>query len=382
MLDADSLAWITLARAPGLDAQRLSSALSLVDGPAQLVSAAAAAAAALWDQAGIPSATREFLASPAAQPQLLERRWLEKPGHHLIPFTDPRYPRLLRSLEHHPIALYLSGNPDLLESPQLAVIGTRNPTAQGNDTAREFAEHLAERGLGITSGAAEGIDSSAHRGALAGQGITVGVLGTGVDRVYPPHNAPLYRDIERYGALISEFPLGTPPRRGNFPQRNRIIAALSLGTLVVEAARRSGSLITARCATTYGRQVFAVPGSIHNPMSRGCHELIKAGAKLVESAADILRTLNFSSFFSNDFHASEGGDEAPPCASGMDKDHKILLDALGFDPVDLDLLVERTGFKPEAVSSMMLILELEGHVQAALGGRYSRVAYRRAAGER
>jgi DNA processing protein len=378
MLEADSLAWITLARAPGLAATQLSSALALVEAPAHLLTASDA----LWSLAGIPHVTREFLTSAAAGPLPAERRWLEADHHHLIPFTDPRYPRLLRSIDRHPIALYLSGNPNALDGPQLAVIGTRNPTAQGRDTALEFAAQLAQRGLGIVSGAAEGIDGSAHRGALDAQGLTVGVLGTGVDLVYPSHHAPLYRDIERYGALVSEFTLGTPPRRGNFPQRNRVIAALSLGTLVVEAARRSGSLITARCATTYGRQVFAVPGSLHNPMSRGCHELIKGGARLVESAADILRALNFSAFFSNDFHASGDGDEPPPHASGMDKDHKILLDALGFDPVDLDLLVERTGFKPEAVSSMMLILELEGHVQAALGGRYSRVAYRRAAGER
>jgi DNA processing protein len=198
-------------------------------------------------------------------------------------------------------------------------------------------------------------------------------LGSGIDIIYPRINFPLSEQIRFQGALISEFPLGWPPRRENFPQRNRIIAALSLGTLVVEAARRSGSLITARLAGDHNRELFAVPGSIHNPLSRGCHELIRQGAKLTETAADILRELNFSAFFDRAREAS-GGLAAPPVIeAGMDKEHKILLDALGFDPADIDLLVVRTGFKPEAVSSMMLILELEGHVQAAPGGRYSRV---------
>src|SRR6202042_299669 len=219
----------------------------------------------------------------------------------------------------------------------------------------------------------EGIDSAAHRGALAAQGITLAVLGNGIDRVYPRCNRRLSEQIRFRGALLSEFPLGTPPRRENFPQRNRIIAALSLGTLVVEAARRSGSLITARLAADQNRELFAVPGSIHNPLSRGCHELIRQGAKLTETVSDILSELNFSAFFAGMRRGSDSPDAAPGIEAGMDKEHKILLDALGFDPADLDMLVVRTGFKAEAVSSMMLILELEGHVQAAPGGRYSRV---------
>jgi DNA processing protein len=229
---------------------------------------------------------------------------------------------------------------------------------------------------------AVGIDASAHQGALDAQGATIGVLGTGIDVTYPRCNEQLYSQVAHYGTLVSEFPLGEPPRRRNFPRRNRLIAALAMGTLVVEAARRSGSLLTAMLAGTYGRQVFAVPGSIHSPLSRGCHELIKKGAALVEDADDILLKLNFSAFFANDLARQMASAPSLSDTSGMDKDHKILLDALGFDPVDLDSLIVRTGFKPEAVSSMMLILELEGHVQAAPGGRYSRVAYRRAGGER
>jgi DNA processing protein len=374
----DLLAWATLGRAPGLDVATLSAALARLGNPTAIVNATEAERI----QAALPLATAAFLSTPAAVPRAAERRWLESARHYLIPFRDSRFPKLLLTLPDCPIALYVSGDVDALTDPQLAIVGSRNPTPQGRETAGAFAEYLAERGLGITSGVAEGIDAGAHHGALKAQGITLGVLGTGIDLVYPPCNRRLCETIERQGALISEFPLGTPPRRGNFPQRNRIIAGLSLGTLVVEAARRSGSLITARLANTYGREVFAIPGSIHNPLSRGCHELIKAGAKLVETADDILSELNFSSFFANDLGKMATARSGGLPASGMDKDHKILLDALGFDPVDLDKLVVRTGFKPEAVSSMMLILELEGHVQAAPGGRYSRVAYRRAGGAR
>jgi DNA processing protein len=379
MLDFDEvLAWSALAHAPGLDPTSLSAALDV------LGSAHACLTSSALDlqRAGLPAATCAFLSSLESRPGAAMRRWLETPRNHLIPLTQPGFPRLLRELPDCPLALYVRGNPAALEDPQLAVVGTRNPTAQGKSTAFEFAEYLAERGLGITSGVAEGIDTCAHRGALRGQGITLGVLGTGVDVVYPSSNHGLCSQIIESGALISEFPLGTPPRRGNFPQRNRIIAALSLGTLVVEAAQRSGSLITARLANSYGREVFAVPGSIHNPMSRGCHHLIKAGAKLTETAEDILCELNFSAFFGAAKGMPSGVPHAALHTAGMDKEHKILLDALGFDPVDLDTLIVRTGFKPDAVSSMMLILELEGHVQAAPGGRYSRVANRRATGER
>ena len=298
---------------------------------------------------------------------------MENPRHHVLPFTDERFPTQLCSTNRHPIALFVVGNVEVLNDPQLAVVGTRNPTPQGRETAREFSEYLAGRGLAVTSGLAEGIDSAAHRGALAAQGVTLAVLGSGVDVIYPRSNAPLAEEILQQGALISAFALGTPPRRENFPQRNEIIAGLSLGTLVIEAARRSGSLITARWAAELGRELFAVPGSIHNPLSRGCHELIRQGAKLTETAHDILSELDFSGFFAARTRAVSTHPAAVRGETAMDNDHKILLDALGFDPADLDVLVVRTGFKPDAVSSMMLILELEGHVQAAPGGRYSRV---------
>jgi DNA processing protein len=321
----------------------------------------------------VPEAAREFLSGAKAALSLQERAWLENPRHHVVPFTDSRYPAALRGAGRFPIALYVAGNPEVLNEPQLAIVGSRNPTAQGRNTARELAEYLAARGLAITSGLAAGIDSEAHQGALKAQGTTLAVLGSGADVIYPRIHRALSAEIQQLGAVVSAFPIGTAPRRENFPQRNGIIAALSLGTLVVEAARRSGSLITARLAADLGRTVFAIPGSIYSPLSRGCHELIRQGAKLTETAHDILSELNFSSFFARVNLPPAGPSAAVLPASGMDKDHKILLDALGFDPADLDELVVRTGFKPEAVSSMMLILELEGHVQAAPGGRYSRV---------
>jgi DNA processing protein len=370
MLRAEELfAWIALSRTPRLETSALEPALEALGGAVGILNAPDSA----LKEAGFPVAAREFLGSAAAAPTAAERAWLEDPAHHLLPFTASNYPHLLRLIGRCPIALYVEGHAEALSDPQLSIVGSRNPSAAGCETAFDFAATLAACGLGITSGLALGIDSAAHRGALKAQGITLAVLGSGVDVIYPQGNRSLSDQIRGQGALISEFPLGTPPRRENFPQRNRTIAGLSLGTLVIEAARRSGSLITARLAGEHNRELFAVPGSIHNPLSRGCHELIRQGAKLTESAADILSELNFSAFFERSRPASCGAVSRANPEAGMDKDHKILLDALGFDPADLDVLVVRTGFKAEAVSSMMLILELEGHVQAAPGGRYSRV---------
>jgi DNA processing protein len=370
LAEEESLAWMTLTRAPALDVESCRRALQICGSARGIL----AARDAEWQRAGLPPITREFLASTHATATEAERRWLRQPRHEFLPFHDAGFPQILfRDQARPPLALYVVGNASVLSDPQLAIVGSRNPTPTGRDIAFEFAEQLAASGLGIVSGLAEGIDTAAHRGALAAQGITIAVLGSGVDIIYPRHNLQLSEEISLQGVLLSEFPLQAPPRRENFPRRNRLIAALSLGTLVVEAARRSGSLITARLAADHNREVFAVPGSIRNPLSRGCHELIRDGAKLTERAADILSELNFSAFFSAPALSGGRAGPAPGIAAGMDKEHKILLDALGFDSADLDLLVVRTGLKPEAVSSMMLILELEGHVQAAPGGRYSRV---------
>jgi DNA processing protein len=365
----DRVAWVVLSRTPGLNTATVERALAITGTPAALLRLSAASLAAL----GLGPAARHALATGSGL-TADEQRWLERPDHHLVSCTDARFPPLLRAAGGCPLLLYVAGDAQHLADPQLAIVGSRNPTGAGTDNAFAFAQHLASSGLTITSGLAEGIDAAAHRGALAAPGITLAVLGTGIDQIYPRMHVELSEQIRSQGALISEFPLGMPGRAANFPQRNRIIAGLSLGTLVIEAARRSGSLITARLAGEAGREVFALPGSIHNPLARGCHQLIREGAKLTENAADILSELNFSSLA-----GSQPGAAAAPAATRkskpmMDKGHEILLDALGFEPSDLDVLVRRTGFKPEEVSSMMLILELEGHVRSAHGGRYTRVA--------
>jgi DNA processing protein len=367
--DEDVLAWMVLSRAPRLDVPTLSRAFE------ELGSTSAARllrdAGAALQSATLPAAASGFLAGASANER--ERAWIRHPQHHVVSFVDERYPLQLRDVPGAPAVLYVVGDATVLNDPQLAIVGSRNPTAGGRDTAREFARNLAACGLCITSGLAEGIDSAAHLGAIDGCGVTIAVLGSGVDVIYPQGNRRLALQIERHGALVSEFALGTPPRSKNFPQRNSTIAALSLGTLVVEAALRSGSLITARLAGEHNRELFAIPGSIHNPLSRGCHELIRNGAKLTETAADILSELNFSGISCHPTAARPEPSRQAEFVPGMDKGRKILLDALGFDPADLDALVVRTGLKPQTVSSMMLILELEGHVQAAPGGRYSRV---------
>jgi DNA processing protein len=268
-----------------------------------------------------------------------------------------------------PAALYVQGSVAALSSPQLAMVGSRSPTPAGRATAREFAAWFSRAGLTVTSGLAVGIDAASHEGALAGGGVTIAVYATGLDRVYPAEHTALARRIRAQGALVSEFPPRTPPLRGHFPRRNRLIAGLSLGTLVVEAARHSGSLITARHAGEAGREVFAIPGSIHSPLSRGCHQLIKDGAKLVEEAADVLSELNFS--LRKEAVTMSKPESRKP--RELDKEYEMLLDAVGFEPATIDVLVARTHLPGESVASMLLILELEGRVAALPGGRYGRL---------
>ncbi len=302
-----------------------------------------------------------------------EIAWLAEPHHHLITLSDPRYPPLLREIADPPAALYVIGDPAVLSSTQLGIVGSRNPTPGGSETAHAFATYLTLSGLTITSGLAMGVDAAAHRGALVAGGKTIAVAGTGLDRVYPARHRELAHQIAAQGALISEFPLGTPALAFNFPRRNRIISGLSLGVLVVEAALQSGSLITARLAAEQGREVFAIPGSIHNPLARGCHALIRQGAKLVETAADILEELGPIAQLSVPARQTDG---VGNITSGLGVEAMTLLECLGFDPTPVDSLIERSGLTPEAVSSMLLVLELQGHVVSAPGGHYNRVIKR------
>jgi DNA processing protein len=310
-----------------------------------------------------------FLAAPDEGAIEADLAFLAESGARILLFTDPEYPALLRETSGAPAVLYVLGSLAALASPQLAMVGSRSPTPAGRATAREFAAYFVRAGLTVTSGLAFGIDAASHEGALAGGGLTVAVLGSGLDRIYPAEHAALARRICANGALVSEFPLRTAPLRANFPRRNRIISGLSLGTLVVEAARQSGSLITARLAADAGREVFAIPGSIHSPVSHGCHQLIKAGAKLVEDAADVLTELRISVPKEQLTERANEADELP----ALDKEYEMLLDALGFEPASIDTLVARTQLPSESVASMLLILELGGRVAALPGGRYGRL---------
>lgn len=328
-------------------------------------------AAAPCEELELPRAAREFLAAPDAAAIDADLKWLEASGAMVIPCTVPEYPPLLAQTHRAPPVLYVLGNEDVLSSPQIAIVGSRNASSGGLATARAFATELARVGLTITSGLAIGIDSAAHEAALDAGGSTIAVCGCGLDIVYPLRNRRLAQRIREQGALVSEFPPRTEPRAPHFPQRNRIISGLALGTLVVEAAQTSGSLITARHALEQGREVFAVPGSIHNPQTQGCHMLIRSGACLVSSATELLAELpNFlrEQLLAPAQVACVGGAER---SLELDKDYEMLLDALGFEPASIDVLAARTGLPGDSIASMLLILELQRRVAPHPGGRYS-----------
>ncbi|MBD3609076.1 MAG: DNA-protecting protein DprA [Gammaproteobacteria bacterium] len=323
------------------------------------------------EAAGLKPAAIDAITTPdeARIEQALE--WAREEHNHILLRSDQLYPDLLRELDDAPPLLYLHGNAELLSMPQLAIVGSRNPSESGARSARDFARHLSNMGLTITSGLATGIDAAAHQGALDSRGLTVAVVGTGLDRVYPARNRELAHAIAEQGLLVSEFPLGTHPAKANFPRRNRIISGLSVGTLVVEAALQSGSLITARLAMEQGREVFAMPGSIHNPLSRGCHQLIRDGAKLVETGEHIIEEL--ASLVSLSMRPNRESEPLAEEAVEIDKEYQELLQHIGYEPTAVDIAVERSGLTAEAVSSMLLLLELQGYVCSAPGGCYIRV---------
>jgi DNA processing protein len=366
-MDAEErAAWLRLTLTPELG-PRTARALLAAFGLPQVVFAAPRAALARH----LPERLAAALAVPAqdevAAAVRAAERWLslDPQAHALVTLADDDYPPLLLATADPPPALFAAGRRELLRRPALAIVGSRSATAQGAANAEAFAQHLARAGLTIVSGLALGIDAAAHRGALkaAGEGAdasTVAVLGTGVDVAYPASNRPLHEAVRGRGLLLSEFALGTPGIAHNFPRRNRIIAGLARGVLVVEAALRSGSLITARLAAESGREVFALPGSIHAPTARGCHRLIKDGAKLVESAQDVLDELRI------DAVAGERRSPRPPA-------HGALLAALGFDPVDLDTLATRTGRDAGSLAAELLELELAQDVERLPGNRYQRL---------
>jgi DNA processing protein len=355
--------------------------------------AALAAGVAHWRGCGLSDAQVGALLKPDHARLEQARRWLAEPDHHLLGWTDPDYPSLLRRSANAPFALFVAGDPALLWHPSIAVVGSRAASPGGRDNAATFARSIAAAGFGVASGLAAGVDAAAHEAALAAGGLTLAVLGTGPDIPYPRGHACLHARIATSGVVVSEHLPGTGARAEHFPSRNRILAGLALGTVVVEAAERSGALITARQAVEAGREVFAIPGSIHNPMARGCHRLIRDGAVLVETAAEVVaalapaarelaadlrRRLDAPTSGARDYcqdaitrGADTGSEVAQRHLPAHDADYQKLWKALGHDPTGMDQLVERTGLTPAELSSMLLLMELDGRVTTQ-HGRYHR----------
>ena len=357
-LDSRSLAWATLAH-KRLPQRALVVLLAALRDPQAVLDASAAVLAR-----HVPPELAAAVRAPVPTAELdATIRWLDDPAHHLIAWDDSDYPRALLDLGHAPPVMFHLGRRDLLNRPALAIVGSRNATPQGRATARDFARALAEAGLTIVSGLALGIDAAAHEGALGTASSTVAFTGTGPDRVYPARNRDLARRIADTGSIVTEFVPGTPPRKENFPRRNRLISGLARGVLVVEATLSSGSLITARWAGEQGRDVFAIPGSIHSPFARGCHKLIRDGAKLVETAEDVLVELGLSQ-----------NTPSPPRAPLVPSTNNEawLLASLGYDPVTIDALVERAGRPADVIAAALVRLELDGLVAALPGGFWQR----------
>lgn len=401
-MDRDELgSWLRLTTTPGVGNLAARKLLAAFEWPSAIFTQTEAS----LTRCVTPKQAQALLTPPPQWQTLLETTWqwlhaADTPAgtaRDIVTLGDPRYPGLLLDTEDPPLMLYVAGSPERVhgkpfcEGRCLAIVGSRNPTAQGADHAYEFSKALQTAGLTIVSGLALGVDGAAHEGALAACGpdaaaeqpaATIAVVGTGLDRVYPSKHLALAHKIARHGLLVSEYPLGTPPLAANFPKRNRIISGLSQGTLVVEAALASGSLITARMAVEQGREVFAIPGSIHAPQSRGCHALIKQGAKLVESAQDVLEECRWainsgSAGMSGPANVLDGSvvqtmDTSPGTPPAAPSDHP-LLKTMGYDPVGLDTLVERTGMGTASLQVQLLELELDGAIARLPGSLFQRM---------
>ena len=352
-LDASLASWISLSQTPGLGNEGLRRLLQAFGSPDSVLTASVSSLSKYVKPAvaqAVAAGVDDSVFSSVAE-------WLEDPANHIFTIADAEYPQFLLNTGDPPLLLYVKGRLDLLNSKSLAVVGSRNASAQGLRNAQAFANSISDAGLCVVSGMAHGIDASAHLGGLQGRGSSIAVVGTGLDKVYPAANRELAHRLAQEGTIISEFPLGTPPLAANFPRRNRIISGLSLGCLVVEASVQSGSLITARMALEQGREVFAIPGSIHSPHSKGCHALIKQGAKLVETARDILDELGYQSTASSE---------------GITPEHPLFVH-LGFDPLDAESLAQRSGLTIGELSAILLQLELDGAIASLPGGLYQRI---------
>ncbi len=368
--------WISLWRVPGVGSVTFKKLLDKFDTPANVFSTTASSLKQAGFSEKLVSSIKENQSANCAKDDI---DWLNSSqNHHLITIYCSEYPALLKQISNPPPLLYVHGKLSLLNDPQIAIIGSRNPTQGGLSNTYDFSKFLGSSGLCITSGLALGIDGAAHQGALDVNSPTIAVIATGVDRVYPARHRKLAHKIVETGAIISEFPIGTQPKAENFPRRNRIISGLSQGTLVIEAAKKSGSLITARLASEQNREVFAIPGSIHNPLSKGCHQLIREGAKLVETAQDILEEMSKVIDMNTVVINSKSNDTEPetidssPLEEGGEQSD--LLEKMAYDPVSIDELVIRTGQSPESIAAMLLILELQNKVSSNGGGTYTRIS--------
>ena len=366
-------AWLRLTLVPGVGSESQRKLLTAFGLPEAVFSAGYDA---LRCVVGSKTA-RLLLEADNSQAVAAARQWAQASDQHIVTLADTAYPRALLDIADPPTLIYVRGRLDLLQRPALAIVGSRNPTPQGIKNAENFSAALAQSGLIIVSGLALGIDTAAHLAALSVQGDTIAVIGTGIDRIYPARNLDLARRIVKQGCIISEFPLGTPAVAHNFPRRNRLISGLARGVLVVEAAAESGSLITARLAGEQGKEVFSIPGSIHSPQARGCHKLIKQGAKLVETVQDILEELDWHDQPSEKGQASASPLPTPSVtATGQEAqtDADELLTLIGFDPCSIDELAARSGLSIEILSQQLLQLELDGHLANLPGGRFQRIS--------
>lgn len=358
--------WLILGLASGLRGRNVETLLARFGSIEAVVKAGSAELA----DSGLQAQTIDAVHSPDERMLTRCHDWLTRDHCRIVTWADPDYPPLLRDIHYAPPLLFVRGDATVLGLPQLAIVGSRNATPGGCETAGRFAAHLGQAGFCITSGLALGIDAAAHRGAIDAGARTIAVCATGPDEVYPARHTRLAESIAANGAIVTEFPPGSPPIRERFPQRNRLISGMSVGTLVVEAGSRSGALITARFAAEQGREVFAVPGSIHSPTARGCHRLIRAGAKLVESSRDIIEELPGILAHIGDSVKQNDAAEAIDQDGGPDPEYQRLLEFMGWDPVTVNTLVNRSGLTADEVSSMLLILELEGNVEPLAGGYY------------
>jgi DNA processing protein len=365
--DTDLAHWVALSLIDGIGSVTLCQLLRRFGSPAGVFAASKSQLKEIVDDK-IASSITNGLDENAVAPSLA---WLSSPQNHIITLADSIYPKALLEIANPPAILYAKGNLDCLASPCLAVVGSRNSTPQGEKNAEDFSENLSRQGLCIVSGMAIGIDGAAHRGALKANGATIAVVGTGLDIVYPAKHRNLAHQIVSHGLILSEFPLGTPSKAQNFPRRNRIISGLSLGCLVIEANLDSGSLITARLAAEQGREVFAIPGSIHSPVAKGCHQLIKQGAKLVESTDDILSELRLLIDVKSATPISPSG--SLPKRANEPSEANTVLDSMGFEPVHFDTLLSLTGLTVSALSTMLTLLELDGKVSPLHGGKFQRL---------